>query len=409
MANRNPDTERRDNGTSGNGHHQTHGQDFGARDTDRTSERSGAGGMTGRSTAGSGTEPDTEPGRGGRYYAEAMRRGRESRTEGRGDLGDRLLGMGFARSGRGMRGGAEYAREDWHTEGRGAGRDMDRGMGHGMGHGVGHHGDRGYRTAHDRSGDTGYEGQTGGFAPPHLGTGEFEHRREGFGDFGTPSYTQGRELHGRGLSERDFGGRDDRVAGRSGMSYRPDQMETRTYRPPEEDWERSHARSHGAHRQDRDRPRFWEDESSTAEDIMTSHPKSVGPEANLREVAEIMRAENSGIVPVVNADRRLIGLITDRDMVMRTYETDRPWTQVRAREVMTDEIDAVTPDEPVREIIELMGRKQVRRVPVVDRNDRLLGIIAMADVANRADRDEELQHALDRVSKRRSFWRKLWS
>jgi CBS domain-containing protein len=56
----------------------------------------------------------------------------------------------------------------------------------------------------------------------------------------------------------------------------------------------------------------------------------------------------------------------------------------------------------------LMGRKQVRRVPVVERDDRLVGIIAMADIATRADYDDELQEALDRISARRSFWSRFY-
>ena len=71
---------------------------------------------------------------------------------------------------------------------------------------------------------------------------------------------------------------------------------------------------------------------------------------------------------------------------------------------MTDDVSAVTEDEPLTSVLDLMGRKQIRRVPVVDRNDRLLGIISMADIAHRADYDEDLQDAFERISSRRSFW-----
>ena len=78
--------------------------------------------------------------------------------------------------------------------------------------------------------------------------------------------------------------------------------------------------------------------------------------------------------------------------------------QLRVEDVMTDDVSAVTEDEPLTSVLDLMGRKQIRRVPVVDRDDRLLGIISMADIANRADYDEDLQDAFERISSRRSFW-----
>jgi CBS domain-containing protein len=158
------------------------------------------------------------------------------------------------------------------------------------------------------------------------------------------------------------------------------------------------------------RGRLWEREPATARDIMTPNPKGVRRDATLRDVAQIMRDENCGVVPVCDDNQRLIGLITDRDMVMRTFsEAQKPWPSFKVGEVMTDEVEAVTPETPVREIIQLMGRKQVRRVPVVDRSDRLVGMVAMADVATRANEDDDLQEALDRISKRRSFWSRLWS
>ena len=56
-----------------------------------------------------------------------------------------------------------------------------------------------------------------------------------------------------------------------------------------------------------------------------------------------------------------------------------------------------------------MGRKQVRRLPVVDEQDRLMGIVSISDIAQKADYDEELQEALEKISSRRSFWSRLWS
>lgn len=152
----------------------------------------------------------------------------------------------------------------------------------------------------------------------------------------------------------------------------------------------------------------WQREAMTAGEIMTSNVRFVAPETTLDEVARIMRDENCGVVPVIDARRRLVGMVTDRDLVVRAAADGRAFNTTRVSEIMTDEIDAVTADEPIKDVIDLMGKKQVRRVPVVDRDDQLIGIIAMADIANRADYDEDLQDALERVSSRRSFWSRFF-
>ncbi|MBF5042742.1 CBS domain-containing protein [Aggregicoccus sp. 17bor-14] len=151
-------------------------------------------------------------------------------------------------------------------------------------------------------------------------------------------------------------------------------------------------------------PRRWQREPLTAQEVMTRSPRTVSRDSSLQEAARLMRDENVGVVPVVDPGGRLLGLVTDRDLVVRAFTDQRSPEQFRVKEVMTDDVHAVTPETSLVEVIELMGRHQVRRVPVVDREDRLLGIIAMADVANRADQDEELQQALERISSRRSFW-----
>src|SRR5919106_905746 len=243
---------------------------------------------------------------------------------------------------------------------------------------------------------------------------------QSYGPEGRGEGTTTRESGERGSSRYDEGGRFYRAAlsrsdrrederGR-GSNWRDD--ESWRGHDRERDWSRQgegwRANERGELRE-RKRGRLWEREPATAREIMTPNPKAVRRDATLRDVAQIMRDENWGVVPVCDDNQRLVGLITDRDMVMRSFEAQKPWTAFKVGEVMTDEVEAVTPETPVRELIQLMGRKQVRRVPVVDRNDRLVGMIAMADVATRANEDDDLQEALDRISKRRSFWSRLWS
>jgi CBS domain-containing protein len=152
----------------------------------------------------------------------------------------------------------------------------------------------------------------------------------------------------------------------------------------------------------------WQREALTAAEIMTGQVRTAHKDAPLQTVAQIMKEENCGIVPVVDEKRKLLGVVTDRDMVIRTLPEDKNFSEVRIGDIMTDDVEAVTPEEELKDVIELMGRKQIRRVPVVDWNDRLLGIISMADIANRAEYDLDLQEALERISARRSFWSRLW-
>lgn len=142
----------------------------------------------------------------------------------------------------------------------------------------------------------------------------------------------------------------------------------------------------------------WQRQAITAGQIMTTDIKTVTQDASLKEVAAVMKAANCGVVPVVDGDHKLIGLVTDRDIVLRACAEGRSPTETRAGDVMTADIEAVTADEEIKDVIELMGEKQIRRIPVVDKEDRLVGMISMGDIANRADHDEELETALERVS-----------
>ena len=153
----------------------------------------------------------------------------------------------------------------------------------------------------------------------------------------------------------------------------------------------------------------WQREALTAREIMTKNPKTVTRQSSVRDIAQIMRDENTGVVPVVDEGGRLQGIVTDRDIVMRTLAEGRNPIEHSAADVMTEDVEAVTPDEEVKDIINLMGERQIRRVPVVDQNDRLVGIISMGDIATRVDYDEELQDALEQISSRRSFWSRLFA
>jgi CBS domain-containing protein len=152
--------------------------------------------------------------------------------------------------------------------------------------------------------------------------------------------------------------------------------------------------------------RFWEREPVTAGDLMTSPVRAATPDATLAEVAEVMRSEDVGIVPVIDASERLVGVITDRDIVVRVIPERDP-AMVRVSEVMTANVETARREERIDDLIARMTRRLVQRIPVVDDAGRLVGIVALQDVARRAERDHDIQGAFGRLAARRSFWTNL--
>lgn len=139
-------------------------------------------------------------------------------------------------------------------------------------------------------------------------------------------------------------------------------------------------------------------------DIMTGSVKTATGEHTLKDVAALMRDGDMGSVPVVE-DGKLVGIVTDRDIVVRSIAEGRD-ASTSVAEAMTTDIFAVKPDDFVFEAIRLMGDKQVRRVPVVDNEGLLVGIIAMADIALEMEDEKEIAETLEEISSGSGFWNK---
>jgi CBS domain-containing protein len=139
-------------------------------------------------------------------------------------------------------------------------------------------------------------------------------------------------------------------------------------------------------------------------EIMAKNVKTATSDTSLGEVAAMMRDGDMGSVPVVE-DGRLIGIVTDRDMVVRCIADGRG-SETPVSEAMTTEIFSVRPDEFVFEAVRLMGDKQVRRIPVVAEDGKLAGIIAMADVALEMEDQREIAETLEEISSGSAFWNK---
>jgi CBS domain-containing protein len=118
----------------------------------------------------------------------------------------------------------------------------------------------------------------------------------------------------------------------------------------------------------------------TARDVMTGEVVSVPPEESLRAVCELMRQREIGAVPVVDLPGRVIGLVTDRDIVVRAVAARRDVDQISAGDIMSVGIECAELDTPVELIREKMARYRVRRIPVLDGYERLVGIVSRDDL-----------------------------
>lgn len=152
----------------------------------------------------------------------------------------------------------------------------------------------------------------------------------------------------------------------------------------------------------------WFREPLTVAELMTREVKTVAPDAPVSQIAALMRDEDVGIVPVVDGEMTLQGIVTDRDIVVRGLVGGSGERELCARDLSTKEVEAVSPRDSITSVLEMMGRKQIRRAPVVGENGRLVGMVSLADLAERADYAQELQEALRQISGRRSFWSRIW-
>lgn len=121
-------------------------------------------------------------------------------------------------------------------------------------------------------------------------------------------------------------------------------------------------------------------------DLMQPDVRFCMPEDALSEPARIMWERDCGCVPVVSSDgsRRVVGMITDRDLCMASYMKGRRLAEMQVAEVMSDRVHTCRTDDPVSEAVHVMQSRQVRRLPVVDARGRLRGLLSLADVAEAA-------------------------
>jgi CBS domain-containing protein len=138
-------------------------------------------------------------------------------------------------------------------------------------------------------------------------------------------------------------------------------------------------------------------------DIMTRDVKVIRPDAKLKDAARMMDDINTGALPVCDGDK-LVGLITDRDIIIRSIAAGEDPNQTPVSHSMTAPIEYCYADQDIHEAARIMKEKQIRRLVVLDRDKRLVGVIALGDLAaagSGGDRDV-ITEVLERVSQQSS-------
>src|SRR5213079_1160113 len=124
--------------------------------------------------------------------------------------------------------------------------------------------------------------------------------------------------------------------------------------------------------------------AKSVQDLMTSNPCSIDSDKSVAYAAKMMRDEDVGLAPIVEGNR-LVGTVTDRDIAIRVVAEGKDPESTKVTEIASTDLVTVDPQQDLDEALRLMTQHQVRRLPVVEEDGRLVGIVAQADVAREGD------------------------
>lgn len=135
-------------------------------------------------------------------------------------------------------------------------------------------------------------------------------------------------------------------------------------------------------------------------EVMTKTPVYCLPNDMVIKAAELMKSENIGPVLVVENDQtqKLIGIVTDRDLTLKIVAEGRDAKSTKVESVMTHEVVTCHAEDDLQKALDAMAEHQLRRIPVVDHNNKILGIIAQADVATRVNQPEKTAEVVKEIS-----------
>jgi CBS domain-containing protein len=133
-------------------------------------------------------------------------------------------------------------------------------------------------------------------------------------------------------------------------------------------------------------------------EVMTQRPRAVTAQMPVREAARLMDEEDVGSLPVVDEGERLIGIVTDRDVAVRVVGRGLDADTTVVGDVSSTDVAVLTPEHDLDDALRLMAREQVRRVPIVVRENQLVGILAQADVAH-AGKEKTTGEVVEAISR----------
>lgn len=138
----------------------------------------------------------------------------------------------------------------------------------------------------------------------------------------------------------------------------------------------------------------------TCSEVMTKNPVCCLPTDMVTKAADLMKSENIGSIPVIENEQteKLIGIVTDRDLALRIVAEGRDAKSTKVEAVMTRKVVSCLAGDDVQKALDAMAEHQLRRIPVVDNDNKVLGIIAQADVATRVDQPEKTAEMVKEIS-----------
>ena len=135
-------------------------------------------------------------------------------------------------------------------------------------------------------------------------------------------------------------------------------------------------------------------------DVMTQNPVCCLPTDTVSKAAQLMKDEDVGSIPVVEDEEtmKLIGIVTDRDLALQVVAPERDASSTQVEDVMTYEVITCRASDDVQKAVDAMAQHQLRRMPVIDSDHRIVGIISQADVATRVEKSEEVAEMVKEIS-----------
>ena len=135
-------------------------------------------------------------------------------------------------------------------------------------------------------------------------------------------------------------------------------------------------------------------------EVMTKNPVCCRPDDMVTKVAQLMQSENIGSIPVIENERtqKLVGIVTDRDLVLKIIAKGQDVKSTKVEAVMTRQVVTCRAGDDLQVALDTMAEHQLRRIPIVDNDDKIVGIIAQADVATRVNLPEKTAAMVKEIS-----------